>query len=864
MMADVHLFNVVPQLPTNLSVLHELAHNLYWSWTPELSQLFDRVHPELWQKTENNPVKLLALLPQERLDELSEDEGFLNHLEELAGDYRSYMQAATWYEGQRAEVEKTKKTETPAPPAEPPRVAYFAAEYGLARCLPIYSGGLGVLSGDHLKASSDLGLPLVGVGLLYRKGYFQQYVNADGWQQEKDSAVDPYNAPLTLERDPDGQPQRIQVELPGQPLHAQIWRAQVGRIRLFLLDTNIPENTPEHQDVGSYLYGGDREMRLKQELLLGIGGVRALEALSIHPTVFHMNEGHSAFLALERIRLAIERHGLDYPTAQALCAKGNVFTTHTPVPAAFDLFSRELMAQYLSQYVSALGVDFERFLSTGRGKRFDEAAPFNMAVFAARNSNFVNGVSRLHGEVSRKIFHSISPDVPVHEVPIESITNGVHARTWTSADMCQLYDRYLGTRWREEPTDGEVWERIAEIPDTELWRVKERLRARLVRYARRKFRAQLTARGAPSREVAVADEMLDPEILTIGFARRFATYKRATLILRDPERLKRLLCHPTKPVQLLFAGKAHPKDDAGKRLIQAIVHFAEDPAVRRRVVFLENYDITTARYMVGGVDIWLNNPRRPLEASGTSGMKVLFNGGLNFSVRDGWWDEAFGPDVGWAIGAGEDYDDPDYQDGVESEAIYHILEQEIVALFYDRDVNDLPREWLAQMKNSMAKLCPRFNNHRMVKEYHLKYYTQAQKDYAKMVSADFAEARAEARWMNRIYRHWSEVAVGNVQVLDAVVDRPVGSTLNVEAEIRLGALNPDEVRVEAYTGRVDDYQTIARGKPFGLKWTGAQNEAYHVFRGEIPCEQSGQHGFRIRVRPFRKGPRTLFAPVQWE
>jgi starch phosphorylase len=850
-MPGAHLYNVVPVLPESLSPLTEIAYNLYWSWDPDLVRLFERVDPRLWHETGHNPVRLLALASQDRLEELAEDEGFLNHLKELVRRFRTYMTQTTWYESiSNGDSEVL--------------VAYFAAEYGLARCLPIYSGGLGVLSGDHLKACSDLGLPLVGIGLLYRKGYFQQYVNPDGWQQEEYNALDPYNSPVTLERDDQGAPVRIRVELPGRQLHAQIWRVQVGRIRLYLLDTNVPENSREDQDVGSYLYGGDREMRLKQELLLGVGGVRALDALSIRPTVYHMNEGHSAFLAVERVRQAIHRHGLDYPAAQALCAKGNVFTTHTPVPAGFDLFSRELMHRYLGRLVGEMGVDFNRFLSTGRGNPFDDSEPFNMAVFAARNSNLVNGVSKLHGKVSREIFHAITPDVPVHEIPIHSVTNGVHARTWTAQEMADLFGRYLGERWKEEPTDREVWSRIYEVPDAELWKVRERRRARLVGFARRRLKAQLAGQGAPSRELAIADEVLDPEILTIGFARRFATYKRATLILSNLERLKRLLCHPTQPIQLLFAGKAHPKDDAGKRLIQKIIHFSQTPEARRRVVFLENYDLDTARYLVSGVDVWLNNPRRPLEASGTSGMKVLFNGGLNFSVLDGWWDEGFEPEAGWAIGAGEDYDDPDYQDQVESEAIYHILEKEIVPLYYDRDINDLPREWISRIKSSIAKLGPAFNNHRMVKEYHEDYYVPSAEDYARLAADEFDEAHHEARWMNRIYKNWGRVSIGDVNVLANVTDRPVGSGLPVEAWVHLSALEPSEVCVEAYAGPVDDYQTISRGEAVSLDWAETSDGGWHLFKGTIPCKRTGQHAFQVRVRPHREGIRTLFAPFKWE
>ncbi len=863
-MKKIHLFNVVPVLPAELKELEKLALNLYWSWNPEAYNLFSRIDPELWRKSGQNPMKLLSIIPQGKLEDLAVDEGFLTHMSDVCEDFEHYMTKTGQCKGSGLDENKFKAE--PAAGSRNIRVAYFSAEFGLARCLPIYSGGLGVLSGDHLKAASDLGLPLAGVGLLYRKGYFQQYINNDGWQQELYETVDPYNSPMTLVRNSDGSPVSITVDLPKRKLHAQIWRVDVGRVQLYLLDTKIQENTPEDQMIASYLYGGGKKMRIKQELLLGIGGVKALKAMNIHPKVYHMNEGHSAFMALERIRNTMKEHGLEFPVAQAVCSRGNVFTTHTPVPAGFDLFEKDLMEEYLGGYVDELGVSFESFLSTGRGDPYDEEEPFNMAVYAARNSNFVNGVSKLHGEVSRRIFHAITPDVPVHEIPIGHVTNGVHHTTWTSAEMWHLLDRYLGQKWVEEPDDEEIWKRIYSIPDAELWRVKDRLRAQLVAYTRRRMRNALATRGAPPKELKSAGEVLDPEILTIGFARRFAAYKRAALILTDTDRLKKLLCHPTRPVQILFAGKAHPKDDAGKKIIQHIMHASQDPEIRKRMAFVENYDIGVARHLVSGVDLWLNNPRRPLEASGTSGMKVVFNGGLNLSVLDGWWCEGFRPDAGWAIGHGETYSDEEreYGDGVESEAVYHLLEQEIVPLFYERDASDIPREWINRIKNSMATLCPQFNNHRMVREYNDMYYEKSADDFDRLCGDSLTKGREEARWLGRIYHNMGEVSIRKATMLGNTIDISVGDGLTVEAEVKLADLTPEEVRVEAYTGTPDESGGIENGRGHLLEWVEEKPDSIHVFRGNIPCQKSGQHGFRVRVRPYREGVHTLFAPVRWE
>jgi glycogen phosphorylase len=655
-MKPVHSFNVIPSLPAPLEGLRRLSYNLRWTWDHDLIELFRRMDSDLWEATGHNPVRMLGALDQDQLEQLARDESLLAQLERALEYLDSYLAShSTWYRRNFGQIEGL-------------QIAYFSAEFGITECLSIFAGGLGILAGDHLKSASNLGVPLIAVGLLYQVGYFSQYLNAAGWQQESYADNDFQNLPLTLEKQPDGRPLTVEVRYDGRPVLAQIWRAQVGRVPLFLLDSNLPENRPEERAITSQLYGGDREMRLKQEILLGIGGYRALEALGVQPSVYHMNEGHSAFLSLEWTRQLMARQGLSFPEAREVASAGLVFTGHTPVAAGHDYFAPHLIERYLGQYARSMGLGIREFLALGRQNPQNDAEEFCMTVLALRMSASSNGVSRLHGQVSREMWKGLWPGVPVEEIPIGHITNGIHFRSWISNEMNRLYDRYLGPNWREEQANPKLWLRVDSIPQEELWRTHERRRERLVAFARRRLRAQLMRRGATRPAVDAADEVLDPSALSISFARRFATYKRATLLLREVDRLARILNQPTRPVQILFAGKAHPRDDAGKALIQQIIKLAQRPEFRRRLVFLEDYDMAVARYLVQGCDVWLNTPLRPLEASGTSGMKALANGALNLSTLDGWWDEAWqiGESknifVGWAIGRGESYDNPEYQD----------------------------------------------------------------------------------------------------------------------------------------------------------------------------------------------------------
>jgi starch phosphorylase len=844
---SIRTFAVMPHLPPRVQALHKLAYNLWWCWNHDAIALFRRLDSDLFEAVEHSPVKLLGALEQSRMEQLLRDDGFLAHMDRVEEALDTYLGATTWYQ-------ETYGTQTDC------RIAYFSAEFGLHESVPVYSGGLGVLAGDHLKSASDLGLPLSGVGLMYREGYFRQYLNVDGWQQERYPENDFFNLPLIPETKPDGSPLVVSVNFPGREVFLRVWRIQVGRIPLYLLDTNIPKNNADDRTITARLYGGDHDMRVRQEMVLGIGGLRALIALGKAPTVCHMNEGHSAFCGLERIRLLMEEARLDFAAAREAVSAGGVFTTHTPVPAGNDVFAPQLIEHYFGDLIGRLRIDKQEFLGLGRQNPRDHNEPFCMTVLAIRLANVTNGVSKLHGSVSRKMWKSIWPELPDAEIPITSITNGIHTPSWVSADVLQLYERYLGVSWMERPADHAIWRRADSIPDAELWRTHERRRERLVAFARRRLKNQLKNRGAPPAEVARADEVLDPDALTIGFARRFATYKRGTLIFRNIERLSAILNNKDRPVQIIFAGKAHPRDHGGKELIAEILHTARRPEFRRRIVFLEDYDISMARMLVQGVDVWLNNPRRPLEASGTSGMKVCCNGGLNLSILDGWWVEAYAQDNGWAIGAGEEYTDLTYQDDVESRAIYDLLEQEIVPQFYTRTSDGLPRAWLKMMKRSISSICPFFNTNRMVQEYVEKCYWPSAQRYG-MLSADGLKKAAQlAQWRRRLAQAWQGVRVEAVEAHGAD-PMTVGSQLDVRARVLLGGLSPDDVEVQLFHGLVDSFGDIPNPRTVPMSHNGkAEGGGAWAFQGTIPCRSSGQHGYAVRVLPKHPDLGNPFEP----
>ncbi len=843
---------MIPSLPEQLEPLREIACNLRWGWDHDSIELFRRLDTDLWESTGHNPIRMLGSIDQMRLVAAASDDSFLSHLARVTAALETRMGPNSWFRRVHA-------------PAEKLLAAYFSAEFGLTECLSIFAGGLGMLAGDHVKSASDLGVPLVGVGLLYQQGYFRQYLSQAGWQQEEYATNDFHNLPLRPLTAADGQPLTIAVQFPGRAVTARVWLALAGRVPVYLLDTNVAANSPADREITGELYGGDNEMRLKQELLLGIGGYRALEAAQVQPAVYHMNEGHSAFLSLEHVRRLMERYGLAFREARELASPSLVFTSHTPVEAGHDYFAPDLLDRYCSGYRQSLGLDRDTFLGLGRRNPHDPNELFCMTVLALRLAAASNGVSKLHGEVSRRMWQSIWPGVPVEEVPIGHVTNGVHFRSWISNEMNQLYDRYLGPQWREA-ANGVIWRRVETIPAEELWRTHERRRERLVAFARRKLRDQLKRRGAPPSEIESADEVLDAEALTIGFARRFATYKRATLLLRDLDRLKRILCDPKRPVQIIFAGKAHPRDGGGKELIQRIVALARDPAFRRHVVFLEDQDMAISRYLVQGCDVWLNTPLRPLEASGTSGMKAAANGALNLSTLDGWWDEAWRTPraeselIGWAIGNGELYDDPNQQDQVEAEALYDLLERDVVPTFYELSADRLPRRWIAQMKGSLKNLCHTFNTHRMVREYTERFYLPAFERYGRLEADGAAAARSLASWLDLVRREWPQVKIEALEEGPAS-EAKVGDMVAVRARLCLGALSPEDVTVELYLGALNAQGELTEPASFPMPHIGGN--AFEA-RG-VPCCRSGLQGYTVRVLPHHPNLAARFVPglITW-
>jgi starch phosphorylase len=844
-MKPVFMYRVVPYLPKRLSPLKKLAYNLWWTWHPEANMLFQRLDADLWEATGHNPVALLGRLDPSRLKEILKNEGFLVEMDRVYSELIRYLgEKDTYYK-----IESSRRF----------TVAYFSAEYGLSDCLPVYSGGLGILAGDALKSASDLRIPLVGVGLLYQEGYFRQYLNFDGWQLESYQENDVVNLPITLVHDDHGEPMRVDVPIGDRQVNARIWLVQVGRIPLYLLDTNNLSNLPKDRDITAQLYGGDSKMRIQQELVLGIGGIRALAKLKLTPSYLHMNEGHSAFACLEWTRTLMNDHGLTFEEARSAVNSISLFTTHTSVPAGIDVFDPTLLDAVLSPYLRSIGLSLDQLLDLGRIQANEPRDGFSMAVFALRMAGNCNAVSNLHKTISQSMFASLWPEVPLVDVPIRAITNGVHIASWISNDMAGLYDRYLGARWREDPDNLRIWERVDSIPDTELWRTHERRRERLVAFCRRRLQAQLHRRGASTKEVQLATEVLNPEAMTIGFARRFATYKRGDLIFHDPDRLARILGRTDQPVQIIFAGKAHPHDTEGKQVIRNIIHFTHEERFRTRVVFIEDYDMNVARYLVQGVDVWLNNPRRPMEACGTSGMKAAANGALNLSVLDGWWCEGYHVDLGWSIGAGEEYTDPDYQDEVESRTIYDMLENSVVPLFYDRGRDKIPRGWVTRMKNSLRSLCARFNTHRMMEDYFDLFYQPSDKHWEGLSVENFAGARDFQSWKATVAREWNQIRVVDVQPQP---NGPItlGKTLRVNVRIHLGKILPQDICANLYYGRLDSKASFLDRSMVRLSHASADGDGHHVFSGKIPCLQCGKFGFRVMVLPshsFLSNPYSL-------
>ncbi|OQD56642.1 glycogen phosphorylase [Streptomyces phaeoluteigriseus] len=842
-MKAIRRFTVRPLLPEPLRPLSDLARNLRWSWHAETRELFRSVDPEHWATVGGDPVRLLGGVRAARLQELAEDPDFLSRLTAAADDLNDYMTGDRWYQAQSAEL--------------PAAVAYFSPEFGVTAALPQYSGGLGILAGDHLKAASDLGVPLIGVGLLYRHGYFRQTLSREGWQQEHYPVLDPNELPVSQLKEDDGTPAQVSLALPGgKQLHARIWLARVGRVPLLMLDSDVEENDLGERGVTDRLYGGGSEHRLLQEMLLGIGGVRAVRTycrLTGHapPEVFHTNEGHAGFLGLERIAELCDE-GLDFDSALEAVRAGTVFTTHTPVPAGIDRFDRELVARHFGPGAELPRIDVGRILGLGMETYpGGEANLFNMAVMGLRLAQRANGVSLLHGQVSREMFAGLWPGFDAEEVPITSVTNGVHAPTWVAPEVLRLGARQIGGQRAEDALSvggSDRWDSVAEIADQDIWNLRRDLREQLVMEVRQRLRASWRQRGAGTAELGWIDGVLDPDVLTIGFARRVPSYKRLTLMLRDRDRLMDLLLHPERPIQIVVAGKAHPADDGGKRLVQELVRFADDPRVRHRIVFLPDYGMAMAQKLYPGCDIWLNNPLRPLEACGTSGMKAALNGCLNLSVLDGWWDEWFQPDFGWAIptadGSGTD---ADHRDDIEAAALYDLLEQRVTPRFYEHGREGLPDRWIEMVRQTITLLGPKVLAGRMVREYVERLYTPAALAHRAL---DPDSARDLAAWKAKVRAVWHAVTVDHVETSAATPTAELGTTLALRVRLRLGDLTPDDVEVQAVSGRVDAEDRITDGTTVPLKPAGGPDlEGRWVYEGPLSLDRTGPYGYTVRILP---------------
>ena len=838
-MRAIRRFTVRTVLPQPIEALGALATNLRWFWHQETQELFASIDPKRWAQVDHDPVALLGALSRERLQALADDAGFVAQVEAAAAELRQYCTGDRWYQSLGDEAPKS--------------IAYFSPEYGITAALPQYSGGLGILAGDHLKTASDLGVPIVGVGLLYRSGYFRQSLSREGWQQEHYPVLDPYGLPISLLREPDGTAVKVVVGLPGQRrLAAHVWIAQVGRVPLLLLDSDVEDNATAERDVTDRLYGGGSEHRLLQEMLLGIGGVRALRAYSRitgapDPEVFHTNEGHAGFLGLERIRELTEDAGLGFDEAREAVRAGTLFTTHTPVPAGIDRFPRDLIAQHFGGDNGCPGVPVERVLELG-AETYDggDRSVFNMAVMGLRLAQRANGVSLLHGEVSRGMFGGLWPGFEQGEVPICSVTNGVHAPTWVAPEVFSVIAKHTGASATDE---ARAWQGLESIPDADLWALRRRLRSNLVDEVRRRLRASWLERGATEAELGWTRSVLDPDVLTIGFARRVPSYKRLTLMLREPDRLKALLLHPERPVQLIVAGKSHPADDMGKKLVQDLVRFTDDPAVRHRIVFLPNYDIAMAQSLYPGCDVWLNNPLRPLEACGTSGMKAALNGGLNLSVLDGWWDEMYDGENGWAIPTADGVDDPDRRDDLEAAALYDLMEHSVAARFYDRDADALPTRWLEMVRHTLQSLGPKVLASRMLRDYVEQLYTPAAESARALGVSAYAPARELAAWKSRVRPAWGSVAVDHVESAGVGDSPEAGSTLSLRAFVSLGQLTPDDVEVQVAYGRVDENDQLSDTATVPLAHAEAYEAGRHRFEGDVKLERTGPFGYTVRVLP---------------
>jgi starch phosphorylase len=856
---------VFPTIPPRIARLHQLAFNLWWTWNAEATALYASIAPDLWAHIEHNAVRLLAEVEPTRLALLAEDPDFLARYDAVMAAFDAYMKPEdTWFT--RTYPEATGKT-----------IAYFCAEFGLHESLPIYSGGLGILAGDHCKEASDLGLPLVGVGFLYPQGYFRQRITRAGRQEADAEKLNFSEVPATPATNPKGREVMVDVELPGRRVYAKVWRIQVGRVPLFLMDTDVAPNAPHDRTLSARLYGGDHEMRIAQEIMLGIGGVRTLRQLGIDANVWHMNEGHSAFLGLERCRELVQWLRVPFDVAREIAAANAIFTTHTPVAAGNDVFNFDLVDRYFSTFWPQLGLDREGFHRLGL-EETSWGAGFSMTVLALNLSAQHNGVSDLHGEVSRQMWHFLWPEAETDEVPIIAITNGVHTATWLAPRMADLYRQYLGPSWYDHLDEPRTWAKIEEVPDGELWEAHGELKVAMIEYARARLARQRVRHRESPELIAAATESLSPNALTIGFARRFATYKRATLLFRNPKRLATILNDPARPVQVIFAGKAHPNDQPGQDFIRQVYEFSQRPEFAGKIVFLEDYDIDMARHLVSGCDLWLNTPIRPHEASGTSGQKASLNGLPNLSILDGWWAEAYNGRNGWAIGTGQEYRDDQTRDDADAAALYTALEQQVIPRYFDRGLDGIPHRWVAVMKEAIRTVAPAFSMRRMLKQYVTELYLPALRLGQRIDADNYHLARDLAEWKRQVHETWGRVALRVTGPREGQLQ--IGQRIDVGAEVYLGSLRPSDVRVEVVAGRDEDGDVVDRrvipmklqrpaapagsagsaegaGRAEGRAEGGAEDGVYR-YSAQFKPERHGSLVYGVRVVPTHEG---LAAPM---
>ena len=835
----MYVFNritVNPQLPKRIEKLSEISNNLWWSWNTEFLRLFQKIDKDLWEESEKNPVKFLKRVSQEKLDNASKNAMFLKEYDKLVDNFENYMKSKnTWFSNKYPENKND-------------LIAYFSAEYGLDQTIPIYSGGLGILSGDHLKSASDLGIPLVAVGLLYKNGYFHQKINGYGGQETEYNNIDLYDLPINAVKDQNGEDLIIYVKFPKRRLYLKVWQINVGRVKLYLLDSDIEKNNEEDRDVTLRLYGGDQEMRIRQEIVLGMAGVNLLRTLGLKPTVYHMNEGHSAFLTLEIIKNTIKEKQVSFDVAKDIASSKTVFTTHTPVPAGNDIFPLDLVEKYFKDFWPRLGISKEEFLKLGMKPTQDLEPGFNMGILALKIAGKKNGVSKLHGAVSRELFGEVWPEIAANESPITYVTNGIHTCSWLSPRLKELYNKYLIPYWQDNIHLDKTWEKVKDIPDQELWEAHMQRKEKLLNLVKDSTVNRLRRSGYSYEKINDIVSKINPNALTIGFARRFATYKRATLIFRDLERITQILNNQERPVQIIFAGKAHPADKEGQDLIKYIHEVSMMPQFKGKIFLLENYNIAMSRYLVSGVDVWLNNPRRPMEASGTSGQKASVNGVINFSVLDGWWAEGYNQYNGWTIGINAEFDSYEAQDNADSESLYRTLESKIVPMYYNKDKDGMSSKWIETMKNSIISTGGKYSTARMLVDYTNNLYIPLC-NLTKTYYEDIDNVAAFNMWKKDIASNWKDIKITQVNNLDNItID--AGNNIEVRCEVELPNINQENIDVEVYYGKILDNGIVENVSiiPMKLEKQDEETKKYY-YVAKIELTTGGNYGYTFRVMP---------------